>query len=323
MIMIARPLRSHRHIPLSGPKRRIEVQLLDKPRIMQFPLLIRIGQTNLHAHYRQPRHPPTPPTPKIPGITVIITYLKPSQKARHKLINLHKTDIFSNTRPCPHAELEHRRLHLLALLLARLNPPFRPIHVDVLAKDLGPSMDHPGATSDNRAAGDMLAADIDASRGHDTFERETRGRVKAERFFDAGIEVGEGLGFGPRHYPRGTVFEISVTDSGVEFVHELLVASWVFQQVVEYCREAYAGGFGAGEGHADGHGENAAVVEEVGSVFFSFEEHGEEVTAADSDGLFGVAVVGLRSGDFGESLGHAGFGEGDDGEGEGHYAVSV
>ena len=91
----------------------------------------------------------------------------------------------------------------------------------------------------------------------------------------------------------GAILDGSVTDSSVELVHEFLVASRILEEIVEYGCEADGGGLGAGESHADGHGENSAVVEKVGAVFFRFEEHGEEVSAADCDGLLGIDGVGV------------------------------
>ena len=107
----------------------------------------------------------------------MITHLEPPQKARHELINLHQTDILPDTSPSPHAEMKHRRFHLLSLFLSRLDPSFGPVCIDVVSEDFGSAMDNPGVTANDRSAGDVLAADIDALGWHDAFEREAGGWV--------------------------------------------------------------------------------------------------------------------------------------------------
>ena len=67
-------------------------------------------------------------------------------------------------------------------------------------------------------------------------------------------------------------------------------------------------------------------MEEVWAFVLGFEEHGEEITTAVAyDGS--ISCCGVAFGffvlDFREAFGHAGFGECDDGEGEGHYVVFV
>ena len=198
------------------------------------------------------------------------TYLKPPQKTWHKLIDLHQTNVLPNTRPRPHTKMEHRRLHLFSLFLSRLDPSFGPVRIDVISEDLGPAMDNPRITSHDRSAGDVLAADIDALGRDDAFEWEAGGWVQAEGLFNAGVEVGKLLRFRPADKVVGAILDDFDTDGGVEFVHEFLVATGMLEEIVEYGREAYAGGFGAGESHTDGHGEDAAVVEEVGAVFLRF-----------------------------------------------------
>ena len=131
------------------------------------------------------------------------------------------------------------------------------------------------------------------------------------------------LGFSPGEEVVGAIFDGSVTDGSIEFVHEFLVAIGIFEEVVEHGREAYGGSFGAGESHTDGHGEDAAIVKEIGAVFFRFEKHGEEVAAANEDGLFGIHAVDLGLMDFGEAFRHASFGKADNREGERQYAIAI
>lgn len=138
--------------------------------------------------------------------------------------------------------------------------------------------------------------------------------MHTESFFDASVQVRQFLALGPSHDTRLPIFDISVPHRFVDFCHELLEVCRVFKEVVEYCGEGDGGCFGSGEGHADCHDKDAVVGEEVGAVFFGFEEHGEEVAAGNRGGFFRVR---------GEAFGHAGFGEFYDGEGGGHYAVVV
>lgn len=93
----------------------------------------------------------------------------------------------------PRAEMKHCPLHLAHLLLTRLRPALRAVSVDVLAENLLIPLHGPLADSDDGAGGVVLAADLGAAGGDNTFELEAGSRVHTESFLDAGVHVGQVL----------------------------------------------------------------------------------------------------------------------------------
>lgn len=163
--------------------------------------------------------------------------LKPAQKTRHELVNLEEADILANARARARAKLQHRALHLLELVRARVDPALGPEHVDVEAKDLGPPVHDPRVAAHDGAAGDEGAEDLHALGWDDALEDQAWGGVQAEGFLDDGVEVGEFLGFGPRDGFVGPRLDGAGCDGGVEFVHEFGVDAGVFKEEVEDCGE--------------------------------------------------------------------------------------
>ena len=93
----------------------------------------------------------------------------------------------------PRAKMQHGPLHRADLLLASLRPALRPERLHVRAEGRLVAVHGPGADADDGAGGEVVAADAGAAGGDDAFEDEARGRVHAEGFLDAGVQVGEVL----------------------------------------------------------------------------------------------------------------------------------
>jgi len=148
------------------------------------------------------------------------TYLKPHQKRGYKLVNLKKADVFADTRPCSSAKLKHGRLHLLQLLLARLEPPFGPVCIDVVAKDLRTSVQNPSVASDNGATGDVFAQNVDTLRWNDALQEKAGGGIETEGLLDDGIEVGEILAFAPCDKTLLSVCDQAALHGFIELGHE-------------------------------------------------------------------------------------------------------
>lgn len=79
----------------------------------------------------------------------------------------------------------------------------------------------------------MHAANLRAALGDEAFEEEADGGVHAEGFFDDGLEVREGLGFG-KGYGVG---ELVLAVGGVDFGEEFGVGGFVAAEVVDDCAE--------------------------------------------------------------------------------------
>lgn len=98
-------------------------------------------------------------------------------------------------RPTP--KLKHIPLHLLRLPLAPLQPPLRPEHIRIFPEYLPIAVQHPSIQRHSRPFGKPLAVDFRTFRWHEACYVESYGGTDAHGFFEAGLEEGQGLDFGP------------------------------------------------------------------------------------------------------------------------------
>ena len=106
----------------------------------------------------------------------------------------------------PAAELEHVAIHLSEAGLVVTapvgldrEPALGPEDGGVCAEDARVPVQDPAVDRDARAGGEEAAAQIGAARGDEAGDVEADGRAEAHGFFEAGLEVREGLGFGEGH----------------------------------------------------------------------------------------------------------------------------
>lgn len=117
------------------------------------------------------------------------TNLKVQHQRRHDLVNLHGADILAQADMIPGPELKHGLFHLLDLFGA-CEPTLGPVIVGVGAENGSVALNHPGVDADDGTGGDVVAADHGAGGRNDALVVETEGRMQAEGFLDAGVEVG-------------------------------------------------------------------------------------------------------------------------------------
>ena len=127
-------------------------------------------------------------------------------------------------------------------------------------------MENPSRASDDGPAFDEFPRDGRSARGHDTLEREARSGMQTEGFFDASVEERELLAFSPGHEAMITIRKSALGSAIVELGVEFAQGGGVLEEVVEDGGEGDGGCFGAGEGHADGHGGDEGVGHEFWSV---------------------------------------------------------
>ncbi len=156
-------------------------------------------------------------------------------------------------------------------------PSLGPVHVDVVAEDLGAAVDQPRGAADDGAAADVAAGDLHPRLRHDALERQPRGRVHAEGLLDARVEVREALALGPRHDAQLVVGEGAGARRVVELRPQPPQDGRVAQQVVEDGRERDGRRLGPRERHRHRHGEHQLVAHELGPRVARREELGQQV----------------------------------------------
>ena len=92
----------------------------------------------------------------------------------------------------PSPKLKHGLLHLLDLFSVP-QPAFGPVLVGVGAKNAAVTLYDPGVDADDGTAGDRVAADGAAGGWNDALGVEAKGRVQAEGFLNAGVQVRHGI----------------------------------------------------------------------------------------------------------------------------------
>jgi hypothetical protein len=258
----------------------------------------------------------------------VYPYLKPPQHGRHQLINLQQRDILPNTRPTPHPKLQHRPVHRLyprLILRPPHLPPLRPVHIDILPKNILVPMQHPRRTPHDRAPRNLPAGNLNAPLGNNPLHRQPRRGMQPKRLLDAHIQVRQHrLAFVPRHQARLVVGELARARGVVDLFAQPCQRVRGFEQEIKHGRQRDGGGLGPGKGHRHGHGLDERVGHEVRAGLARGEELGEKVRGFDQGRLvllFGGGEDGRRSAflagsfELGETLGHAGAREFGHGEG--------
>ena len=126
----------------------------------------------------------------------------------------------------------HRAIHLRRLFRI-FQPPFRPVYIHVLAKDITVAVDNPCVDAHYGPGGNLLAANGRAACGDNALWRKAGGRVDAEGFFDASVEVWKLGCFGEGK--RG---------EAVHLCDEPSFDVWILEDVVEECGKAGHAGIG-------------------------------------------------------------------------------
>lgn len=203
--------------------------------------------------------------------------LKIPQKRRNEFIHFEERNIFPNTRSRSRTELQHGPFHFFELIRRGFDPSLRAEGIDVFAKDFGPAVDDPGVAADNGASWDVFAGDFHALGWDDAFQEEAGGRVHAEGFLDDGVEIGEFLGFRPADFGVFAFGDSAVLCGFVELLHEFVVDTGMFDEVVEDAAQADGGGFRSGEDHTRAGGKNLFVGHELWVVVLGLGEFHQKV----------------------------------------------
>ena len=130
-------------------------------------------------------------------ICIWTRYLICSHQRRHKLVNLHQSDILAQTHMIPRAKKEHGSLHL-ARALRICEPALWAVAIAILSKRLLMTLHDPRIRSHDSTARNKLPADSGSRWWHDTFGHQTCRRVQAGRFLDASVEIRQLAGGGIR-----------------------------------------------------------------------------------------------------------------------------
>lgn len=258
-----------------------------------------------------------PPRLRLPSILGAVGELKVKlpDELGDDLGDLEQADVLSDASPRAVSELcnekleswlefeetffTHRQvvpIHLLQLLLARLDPPLRPELRSVLAPDVLVVVRHPRIHTHLRALREEGPRNHRAAGRHDAQHRVRDGRVAAQRLLDHGLQVRHVLRLGV----RDRVSDLARRGFPVDLGAQLLEGGRGAQQVVHAARQGDGGGVAAGGDVGAARVER--VEPRVGAGLLHLEQLGEEVVlvvgrdalAAQVDLVLDVALHRLR-----------------------------
>lgn len=113
--------------------------------------------------------------------------LEGPQKGRDKLIDLQQADALADASMRSSSKMKHCSIHQSGFL--GIKPSLRPIHLNVITKNIFVSMKYPCTASDYGAPFKMMSTDCSTRWWYYSWLNRTKCGVKAKGLVDAGFQV--------------------------------------------------------------------------------------------------------------------------------------